>query len=227
MSILRITDSKKEIVNVLKRIQLEEEEVFIWQNHQGKRNIIYCKIEKVDPGMGNFSISPIDEAQSFQLEKKLSLYIKGEFESILFKQDVSFFTESLVILKIPSEIRIVEKRSISRKKFELSDQYKIVIAKYEKNSKKPRKFDLFLLDISLKGISFFVSPNQLLSFSAADQFYLLQLGEKKFSTPVTSTIKYISRFSSAADEVKGHRIGAQFEGDLPQDIIDSINKFGK
>lgn len=226
MGSLRISHSRKEILNVLKRIHQEEEEVFVWQNKEGKREIIYCQIEKIDPGVGNFSIRPMDLSQSLKLEKNLSLYIKGELESILFKQEVSFASGSIAILKIPTEIRVIEKRAVARTTFQFTDNKKIILAKYAPNSQRPRRFDLVTLDVSIKGISFFISPNQLLSFTAGDQVYVVELGGKKFSTPLTATVKYISRYSSSVDDIRGHRVGVQFWEPITQEILDLINKFG-
>lgn len=220
MNNLRISNSRREIINILKRIQMGEEEVFVWQNKEGKRDIIYCQIEKIDQGIGNFSIRPVDPTQILSIEKSMTLYMKGKLESILFKQDISFTSPSMAVLKIPKEVRLIEKRSVQRVRFDMSDEKKFSIAKYAPNSKKPRRFDLIALDISQKGMSFFIVPSQLLSFSIGDHIYILELEGKKIDNPVEAIIKYISRYSGNAEDVKGHRLGVQFLTPMPQEMID-------
>lgn len=223
MNNLRVSFSKKEIINILKRIQQDSDVVFIWQNVGETREIVYCHIEKIDVAIGNFCIRPIDPNQTFHIEKKLSLYVKGELESILFKQEIAFASEGMVILKFPPEVRIIEKRLIQREAFEVSDEKKITIAKYAPNSQKPRRFDLILLDISHAGVAFFITPTQLLSFGAGDQIYLLEVGGRKLSNPLSATVKYVTRYTGTTEDVRGHRVGTHFLEPLAKEFLEIID----
>lgn len=216
---LRVAYSMREIIELLKGLNKEKKTFYVWQNDQGHRSKVDCYIDKIDQGAGSFSIRPLDPTYKFEFEKDLVLYFKGDEKGMLFKQEIIVATKDVIILKIPREMRLIEKRASPRKVFDFYDERKMSIAKYSYESTKPRRFDLILLDYSKTGVAFFVTGQQILTFNVGDTIYLIELDGVKIKKPHAGVIKYITRFVGLQEETRGHRVGVQFNTPLPDELI--------
>lgn len=227
-NLLRSTQDYSEILKILHEIQQSESEILIWQKNDinDHRIVDYCKMKRIDRKLGTIVLSPSKDIFSGTFNKRMSIYFKGKEHSVLFKEQIHFVSNQLLVLNIPHELRLLEKRSSPRTTFKFEDEKSVFISKFEENMIHPRNYELILLDISSGGIAFNLSPQQHGSIKKGDTIFIVRLFNNELPNPISAEVKYTAHvnFKIKGMTKKGIRVGAKFhEPDAYQSIRDLIN----
>ncbi len=187
----------------------------MWQKNNDERQLAHCLIKRIDRKLGTIVLQPREFCFEESFNKRLSLYFKGDEQSILFKEQIHFASGQLLVLNIPREIKIIEKRENPRTTFDFSDDNLIWVSKYEDDMSHPRNFELILLDLSLGGIAFNISGQQAGSIKKGDLIFISRILDEELETPLIAEVKYArpARYREKETVRKGIRVGAQFKDD--------------
>ena len=221
----RTSHLKKEIMDSLIEIHAEESPIIIWQNEAGKRNVIKAKIAAIDFVSDSISLSPYSDKDKLlftNIKENLTFYIRGDSKNLVFKQEKKLLkiNNSLLQIAIPSEVKLIEKRSEIRIHF--SDQ----LLKMTTEVYPGGRVDLTtksmigeLLDVSLSGMGFLLGKKHARLFFEKDKIKIDRIGNYRFPRPVYGEIIYT--YSDEDDSTKS-KIGIRFKEKLTQEIINSI-----
>lgn len=198
----------------------------VWQNEDGGRTLAHCLVKRIDRKLGTIVLQPKEFVFESTFNKRLSLYFKGNEQSILFKEQIHFASNQLLVLNIPREVRIIEKRTNPRTHYKFDDNNQIWVSKYEQGAEHPRNFELVLLDLSQGGLSFNLSSQQSGSIKKGDVIFISRIFETELQTPLVAEVKYAVHANYRFNETmrKGIRVGAQFNDPSAKAVISQLLK---
>lgn len=221
---LRSTNLYSEIISLLKQLEEDGVPCIIWQTLGGKKIHTECKVKFIDRRLGTIVLSPKDEQFPIRFEKRYQIFFRGDHQSILFKELVHFASDKLLVINIPREIKILEKRSTPRISFASGNGMNALASKYDKQSLEPRYYELELLDLSKGGLAFFLTSQQAGSITKGDQLIFSKILECDLAAPIISTVLYAAPTKIKMQQVskKGYRVGVAFDQQIPPDQWDGI-----
>ncbi|OUR96518.1 hypothetical protein A9Q84_09215 [Halobacteriovorax marinus] len=176
----------------------------MWQTLEGDedktRDIRIGTMFKVNPKEGSFSVRAKDANFSF-FNKKLTVYIRGEFESILFKCSGENFGDKFGNFNIPLEMMILEKREFPR--VSLSDK------KLMKLKSGDKEISLRVLDISCGGACLLISEKSAEFLKKFKKFEAVSINETLDFVKTTGVIVHSQALPGANSE-RSMRVGIKF-----------------
>ena len=131
----------------------------------------------------------------------------------------------MVIIQIPDEIRLIEKRRSPRISFGKDNKIEVVIKKYIGHEATPVEFTLRLIDISRSGMAIVVYSHDLALFGKDSKLTLDKVGDVQFTPDIDGVVVYARKMKRKKDAVsKVFRIGVSFLSDLSEQQLSSISK---
>ena len=214
MNKLRVSSKKSEISTVLYQMYLENLQIKVWQNISNQRIIGNCSISHINLEKSVMKLELCNDTD-LNFDDQIHIYIYGEAKSIVFKVSV-VKKENELLLSFPEEVRLLEKREISR--IEISHEYKeitIAACLASDATKSPRIFKFKLIDFSTSGVGIESIGKYNKYLYESDTLSFLFIDSKKLSTAINAKIRYIR---IKADN--SLRLGLQFEKELRKSEYD-------
>lgn len=211
---LRIAKVRSEIVNVLLKIYINDSSVLIWQKENEKKRILNtAKISHVDENIGVMHLRSTSGEWSTNIKGELALYFKGDEQSILFKAKNLIIQKNELIVPIPAEVRLLEKRYAPRLKLDATDsKNNLVVQKIFENGKR-KQFCVTVIDISLTGVAVAVGRAEAKFFYEGDTVYVIELANNGLKNNVPGKVVYLRPvdYIDASLKTKGFRVGIKFD----------------
>ena len=224
-NVLRSSSEFQEIVTILQQMMEEGAHCTIWQNIDDRKLHTECFIERIDFDLGTLVLKPLDQTFASNFQKRMQIYFKGSVQSILFKELAHYTSKKLLVINLPREIKLLEKRKAPR--ISLIDRENKVAeaSKYDKESLEPRYFDLELLDISQGGLSFFLTSQQAGSIMTGDSLFFSRLLNVPLPTPIEATVKYTcpTKIKMKLVSERGTKVGVAFSNPLDQGLWKNLS----
>lgn len=223
--ILRSTDNITEIIQILEQMVRDFTPCTIWQNIDEKKLHTECVIERIDMNLDILVLRPTLDFFPVDFKKRIQLYFRGKNQSILFKELAHYTSDKQLVINIPREIKLLEKRSRPRLDVTSKDNRIALATKYDAQSLEARYFDLELLDISQGGLSFFMTLQQAGSINQGDQLFFSQILSVKLLSPLSSTVRYTAPTKLKLNLVskKGIKVGVAFEKQLEDTVWNELS----
>ncbi|MCB9063113.1 MAG: hypothetical protein H6622_16435 [Halobacteriovoraceae bacterium] len=222
---LRVTYTRDEILKTLNKIFLEKSPVLVWQNNGNQRDKKYTFITAISTKDNKFELTSLDTDYQFEFDRNLTFYIRGNEQSILFKDEKVELNVNKLKISIPSEVRMFEKRGASRTNLSDPDlpyiYSQLLQGKKEKNA---RSFTFQIIDISQTGLAVRVSLKQQHLFYPNDFLLVKTLGNYTFEDSILCKIIYLKKqyFPDDLDGQPSLRMGINFESQISLKILDQV-----
>lgn len=225
----RTTSSRKEILDSLSVMHIEESPVIIWQNIDGRRNVSKARIDYIDQASSTIILSPaiendadLDDRAFKEMNSDFTLYFIGESKNIVFKQvkALKVISKKLLRVQIPDEVKLQEKRLENRIVFpNYMQTMTSEIRPGGQTNKSANATNVELRDISLSGMGINLSKKSANFFYIKDKIKIDRIGNYRFQRPIYGTIVYMSDSGLPTNQLK---IGIRFNEKISQEILDKI-----
>lgn len=223
---LRIAKVYSEIVNVLLKIYVNKSQVLIWQReNETKRFLNSAVISKVDERVGVFHLRSTSGLWKSGIKGELALYFKGAEQSILFKVKNLIVQKDELLVPIPTEVRLIEKRNQPRMLLDPCNANNTIgIQKIFENGNR-KHFGVSIIDISITGAAIVIGRTEAKYFYQGDTVYVIEMANMILKAPIPGKVVYVKPFDQSDSNLKtkSHRIGIQFACYLTSDQIQIFN----
>lgn len=208
---LRVTSNRDEIVSIFKEASKQRIKVTLWQNIDGKR-IIFNGVFKTTNLENNSVVLDIENPQNIQFKNRVTIYLKGNFKNILFKENLTFGSNRIVIFSIPKEIRVHELRENPRLNFRSSDNKMISFTKLNPYTNQKENFDNKLIDLSEEGLAFLADSHQVTQFNNNDELFIKKISDVNFDGVIVGKISHMKnlRINVQQKSIQAYRVGVKF-----------------
>ena len=223
---MRTTSNRTEIIDLISQIRQQPLSVLLWQNSSGARTISYGIIKSIDTKLGSFALSPEKQDKGFEFDKSLSIYMKGEVRDLLFKGELQFNSKNLIIINIPEQAKVIERRISARTLLNPFGNTPLSLSKSMQRGEETRPFALQLLDISLQGLSFKITEQHISHFHPGEQIFINAIAENRLAAPLQAKIVYLTSIKSLRQKHKAkiYKIGVLFKSEVPKSTFEKISK---
>lgn len=230
---LRVTKNPQEIRSYFKEYVRLKCSVMLWQNMEGagisnaKRVIFTGKFVLINEDKDFLVLTyQENEKNKINFSQISTLYIKGDVESILFKVDITHHGKGKILIPIPDEIRVCEKREKARINFGYNHEGKVEFFNYRAYRSKRKNSSAKLVDVSQGGLAMLMFTGKAHSWSPGDSFHIVSINNHEFTEPIAGTIRYIRtvRIMRNNQGVNAYRLGIEFERPLSSRELASILK---
>lgn len=215
----RASQDYREILRILQKASSLQEN-FLWQTHALGRNIIPIHHFEID--FVSREVVIYFDTQRYQLENELSLYVKLDYRTSVFK--VSDFRMDLnsVRFVFPTEIKTLELRSSNRIHFS-PDQEKTIGLKPTLSNGRDAGSELTVraMDISEYGLGLIISEHNRSFLKNNRILWVTKLGTQNLSHPILAEVVYMNnevdaRFSNRKQ--KELKVGLKLSGVIPEEV---------
>lgn len=214
-----------EIAYFLKDSIQKATKIMLWQNINGTRHIWYGRLLFIDQNKAQAILVINQQDKSFDINAKSTLYVKGEFESVLFKSHIRSVNETAVKIDLPEMAYLYEKRKFERFQFK-DETNSIMFSRSNEGYSHRNRFLGNVLDISRQGLTLIIQPNMAQNWSPEDSLNIYRISDKKLSQPIKAEIIYIKpirNFRNNRMYLK-YRFGLRFSSEMNRIQISSIAK---
>lgn len=211
---IRYTCSELEMISILKDLLKVKDLFTVWKRDEAKKIIFQIDATILSINMGGEITLQLNDIDDFQT--KGDIYIAAEGGQVVFKLDILYVSEMIVVCNLPIEMKYIDRRKSARKKikkekaqdFELSFQ-----SKFESELNQPHRVVSELIDISDTGASFAISKETLTEMDTTKEIVLRSLSPRdSLSENTKAQIKNSRKYKPMT---MGHEaiyaIGVQFK----------------
>lgn len=210
MNNLRISSKPSEISTILYQLYLENIKVKVWQNVDKKRIVTHGSISHINLEKMVMKVTLEDES-SINFDDKVHLYIFSEEKSVVFKIS-AIKQKNILLFDFPEEVRMREKRDITRVKISHElEEISVAACLLSDKSNSPRIFKFKLIDFSMSGLGIESVGKYNKFLYERDKLSFLFINSKKFSTAIKAKIRFIH-----LNHRNRLRLGLQFETELKE-----------
>lgn len=230
---LRVTKDSHEIRTFLKDYVTTKTEVLLWQNldqkgkNGAKRVIFKGKFILLNENK-NFLLLKFElgNGEEIPFEFTSTLYIKGNLQSVLFKIEISHHSKGTILLPIPQEMRVLEKREKPRFNFGVYSEGKVEFFNYKTMRTNRKHNSAKLIDVSQGGLAMLMYTGKVHSWSEGDRFHIMRINSQTFTDTIVATINYIMPIEIERNNqtISAYRIGVHFDRDLTSSELTTILK---
>ena len=226
-NVMRISKNQEEIFKLLMKIQSINTQVNLWQKSTSEVNISYAEITKIDRKSNKlgFIITKAKDGEKLKIGHPINVYIRLPDQSILFRADIQIIgAQNSIVINLPKEIRIMEKRATSRYIFSSHDRKEVLISRVSEASYSS-KIRFQLSDLSNLGIALTVLPSAIDSFNPEDHFLIHKISNEKFMPPIQAKVVYVakSEYKKKKRFFKAFKVGFRFYEEISSGVINRIN----
>lgn len=222
---LKIENNRSEIISTLIRMYRESTPVLVWQNKiDGSKLMKNSLIEAIFPELGYFILNPLPENDYFDFQNTSTIYIRGNERSILFKQPKIVLQDNKIIIQIPKQVRMYDKRYSERFHFGLKSNHHVEIFHSKNSLTQEQLFQVSLFDISERGASFNLSLLDQKYFYQEELIKLVKIGKKSFSEFLMAKIIYLHRLDNKIGGIHcpSIKMGVKFDRTLSKKELAQI-----
>jgi hypothetical protein len=222
---LKIENNRSEIIATLIRMYRECTPVLVWQSdsdgHKFMKNSV---IEAIFPELGYFVLSPLPDGDYFDFCNTSTIYIRGNERSILFKQQKIVIQDNKIIIQIPNQVRMYDKRYTERFHFGLKSNHHVEIFHSKNSMDQEQLFQVSLFDISVRGASFNMSLLDQKYFYQEEIIKVVKLGKKSFPEYLMAKIIYLHRLDNKIGGIHcpSIKMGVKFDRSLSKKELAEI-----
>lgn len=225
MSKLRLTENKDEIAYYFKGYIQKATNILVWQNVGNKRKVWIGRILFINSKNKKAFISiRRDKLKEFNPDVESTLYVKGDYESVLFKTKIQKTQKQCLEIDIPDCAYLYEKRKYERFQFQSETNQLVSFAKSSDYEKSRDLLNGNVLDVSRQGLTLIIQPNMAQNWSTNDFLNIYRISNKKFSTPLKAKIIYIKPIRKIKNNRMSlkYRFGLQFQEEINRLQMDTI-----
>ena len=228
---LRVTDDPYEISSFFREYIRLECPVLLWQNmdqtgsSNAKRVVFSGQFSLINEDKNYIVLTyKAEENQEINFDRSSTLYIKGTIQSILFKNEISFHNDGKIIMEIPKEVRVCEKRDKPRVNFGYNFEGKVEFFNYKAYRSQRKHSSAKLVDISVGGFAMLMFTGKAHSYSVGDTIQIVNINGAEFPEPITSTIRYIRtvRITRNNQGINAYRFGVMFKEQISESELSRI-----
>ncbi len=222
---LRVTNDVLEIITTLNKMHQDQSPVMVWQNLGERRIIRNAVIAAIDFSAGKIILTPDGATKSFDFVGPQTVYMRGHEKSILFKRENVKIDKRRIIVDIPKEVRMFEKRINPRIKLGFNSPYLGLIEIKVNSSTELRKEFLFnIYDLSSKGVSFNFNFKDQIYFAEGTEIFISKLGQIPFKKPIEGRVVYLKKveFISQGNRISKMKMGVAFRSPLGEKVLFSF-----
>lgn len=186
----RSSSDYREILRILQKATSLQEN-FLWQSHALGRNIIPIHHFEIDFVAREVVI--YFDAQRFQIERELPLYVKLDYRTSVFKVSDYRRNTNSVHFAFPAEIKTLELREFPRLQF-LPNQDKTVGLKPSLSGGRESGNELFVraIDISQYGLGLIISEQNRSFLKNNRILWVTKLGDTQLEHPILAEVVYMN-----------------------------------
>jgi hypothetical protein len=194
---LKIENNRSEIISTLIRIYRECTPVLLWQSEiDGQKHMRNSFIDAIFPELGYFVLTSLPDSRVFDFCHTSTIYIRGNERSILFKLPKMVLQENKILVQIPKQVRMYDKRDTERFHFGLKSNHHVDIFYSKSSLNEEHPFQVSLFDISERGASFNISLLDKKYFYKEELIKLIKIGKKSFPDFLYAKIIYLHRLDN-------------------------------
>jgi c-di-GMP-binding flagellar brake protein YcgR len=218
-NVLRATENFQEILTNVLEI-FSKKSPIIWQkNSKGERKMAKAHIVDFDASGGQIIIKRADSKNWTDFRNRISLYFKGDDHSIGFKIADYHRSEDTISIKIPTSIRIIEKRVTHRIHFVQKD--KSILANVTKKSLAGTPYAFDVIDISERGMAMMI-PSYLAKNFYQDDIVNINKIDGLPMNGLQGRVVYIKIVKNHSFGKQLCRLGLSFEEVLDDKVFKTI-----
>lgn len=208
---LRVTSNRDEIVAIFKEASKQRIKVTLWQNINGKR-VIINGVFKTTNLENNSVVLDMENPDNIQFKNRVTIYLKGNFKNILFKENLTFGSNRIVIFSIPKEIRVHELRDNPRISFRSTDHKIVKFTKVNPYTRQKESYESLMIDLSEEGLAFFADSHQVTQFNKDDEIIIQKISDIDFEGQIVAKITHMKnlRIDVQKKSIQAYRVGVKF-----------------
>lgn len=227
---LRVSSNAQEIKEFFREYVRIKSPVMLWQNIE---NIDYTNTKRIIYN-GHFSLLDelkdilvltydVDPDQPMNFDVNSTLYIKGKLHSILFKVEIEYHSKGKVLLQIPKEIRVRERRSDVRSDFGYNYKGKVEFFKVNQYDMRKKQQTARLINISKGGLAMLLFTRAH-NWSPGDTLQVGSICNYVFPNMQNCEIRNIRQVTISRNQqnVNAYRLGLKFETPLDNEALEKI-----
>ena len=222
---LRVTTDSLEIITTLNKMFIDQSRVLVWQN-LGERRIVHnAVIGNIDFSAGHVILVPSESHKNFDFTGPHTVYMRGHEKSILFKRESVKIEKKRILVDIPKEVRMFEKRVNPRVKLWFNSPYLGVIGiKVNSSSELRKEFVFNIFDLSATGVCFNFNFKDQIFFAEGTEIQISKLGQIPFKKPLEGRVVYLKKVEFMSQGVRFSRIkmGVAFKKPVSEKIFQSF-----
>ncbi|MBL6989232.1 MAG: hypothetical protein ISR65_05620 [Bacteriovoracaceae bacterium] len=176
---LRVTKKRSEIIEVLCELQQSVAQIKVWQNNQGGRKTNDVIIISVNSVSDTFLIQSKDNVGFSSFTDDVCLYFTTAHKSILLKTSIVSILPNAVVVSVPKELKIHEKRDRLRLHFKTSKMPIISFKRPILYGKSEKIWDEQIFDISSNGSAICVRSDRRDLFKVDAKLKIDKIAETK------------------------------------------------
>ncbi len=218
---LRVCHNSNEIIDTIGRMFADASPVMLWQNHGGKRVVVYATITSVDLKNRVIVFAAKDKFKFQIFSRQYNIYIRGSERSILFKQATCRFNAGRLAIPLPNEVRLLEKRRHPR--LDLSKLKQNLEVFFNKRIGTgvgtQRLFEAHIVNLSNQGmcLEFFQDFGKY--FYEGDCLLLSRIHRFNFTPAREATVIYIQKHTQRDDRI---RLGIKLKEELSDSFLNNL-----
>ncbi|MFP5384667.1 MAG: hypothetical protein ACLGHN_01215 [Bacteriovoracia bacterium] len=215
----RSSSDYREILRILQKSTTQQEN-FLWQtDSEGNRNIIPIHHFEIDFVAREVVI--YFDSEKFQIRKDLSLYVKLDYKTSVFKVSDFRVGQNSIHFAFPYLIKTLELRSFPRHRFLPNNDHTITIKPSLTGGRESSELQVRLIDISRYGAGLVISELNRSFLKNNRILWVTRLGEERLQHPVLAEVVYINsevdpRFQTRKQ--KELKVGLKLSGIFPKDV---------
>ena len=215
---MRVSQGRREYIENIGLIFLEESEAFVWQNNNGQKLLSPVLIKDIVPEKNDLILMP-REASFPQYDLSKDLYFKANFKEMLFKSSPKkyHFSPSEIILPFPDQVFYLELRQHRRFLVPVSRELLAEIRPHPQDeAEKDLRIQLQIRNISSKGIGLIAKFQESYSVDHKRSFKVHRIGRVHLDPPLGTKLIYKNLVKSLKKHSGVLLIGLEFDKALPQ-----------
>lgn len=223
----RKENDKKIITQILKQALVKKHNLMSWQNElESARTIAESTIFHIHDDTQKLVIQfQNNSLANFKSKMNSHIFFKGLENPIVFKaESFQILDERKIVVPLPSNIFIEDKRLDDRFKVNFGHGYKVTFTKEERYfSNKSKSIDLPFFDISCSGMAFKIPASLSRYFYEKDMIKLTYFNKIRMLEPALGEVLYISKCSKYeySDQLE-FRVGLRFKKRINSLVLENM-----
>jgi hypothetical protein len=219
MDRLRILKDETEILTLLNSLCDSGAPIMVWQKIQDQERVVFNgEVDVVSQEKKVFMVSLKEPIEDGDFTTERTIYLRGEMQSILFKQKTRQIKNDRLAITIPDEIRVIEKRAEPRLDLSAKRVFS-TLSKLDNAGISSSKLQARLLDVSELGLSVMLNKKRATEFYEGDIFCLLSLNKTEMENEVVAKVMYIREIDPFHI-----RVGFRFDERIDKKLLKNIFK---
>jgi len=223
---LRVVNTQEEILLILSKIQMNQSHVVIWQKeNEQNRKLNTATLSLINKSIGFFHLRSISGDWNPGVNGDIALYFKGDEESILFKVKNLIVKKGELIVPIPNEVRLLEKRNRERLQLKQKESRNTLIIQKVFENDNRRQFCVPVIDISITGVAVALNKSETKYFYEGDAIYITKLAGTRLTNYISGKVVYLKpvEYYDSHFKLKNFRVGIQFDTFISKEYLNFFN----